>query len=599
MKLEQNQPYVPVESNAPLRGLATTPASTRLDPAFSPSLLNCVIRDGEVRRRGGYQQIGQRLMGRVLAMTEFGELNENKELVVLTSKRQYYYDVANNYFEDLTPDRVSHTILANPTDDSISIATDLTATFVAGFEFPIVGGVNEGVYTTVSSSFGGGNTTIVVEETLPDELTVAGAVVLADEWETEERAFIDFASLTDVNGHHLLITNGTDTPRVWDGDTLTDFGDWAPNFTDLVSFTTCAVFNEHLFLGGVTTTGSEEQMTIAWSDAGDFTEFEEGQAGLQILYQLDRIIALEVLGDRLAIYSPDAVMTSVYVGGSIVFAFELVIPAGTRHVGGNSITNINVGHIYASQENFYLFDGTRGLRVLGDAIYSDYKGRKDHENLHRICALNDYAKRTLYWAVPDLNGGTMIYTVEYDVFDLSRLSWAREKYSVNPTAWGFFTNHTIELTWDDAQWEPDEMPWEDELGAWAEEAEQLEFPIRCFGTDEGYVFLATEGVLTDDGVAAEQTYQTMDFSIPQAFHSQLGRWGEIEFEALGNTVDVAYSTDLGSNWTSVETTTLSSSYTAYRLPIDASARTMRVRFSTFGYFKLRWCRLWVRPGGPR
>lgn len=104
MKLEQTQPYVPVESNAPLRGLATTPASTRLDPAFSPSLLNCVIRDGEVRRRGGYQRIGQRLMGRVLAMTEFGELNENKELVVLTSKRQYYYNPATNYFVDLTPD---------------------------------------------------------------------------------------------------------------------------------------------------------------------------------------------------------------------------------------------------------------------------------------------------------------------------------------------------------------------------------------------------------------------------------------------------------------------------------------------------------------
>jgi hypothetical protein len=537
-------------------------------------------------------------MGRVLAITEFGELNEPKELVVLTSKRQYYYNVASNIFVDLTPDQVSHTILANPDEDSISIAGDHTATFVVGFEFPIVGGVNEGVYTTVSSSFGGGNTTIVVEEILPDEMTVAGAVVLASEWETEERAIIDYASLTDVNGHRLLVTNGSDTPRFWEGDTSVEFEDWVPAFDGFVTCKTLSVFAEHLFLGGVTT-AVEEQMVVAWSDAGDFEEFEEGQAGLQILYQLDRIIAMEVLGDRLAIYSPDAVVTSSYVGGQVVFTFETVIPAGTRHVGGNALTNINVGHIYASQENFYLFDGTRGLRVLGDAIYSDYKGRKDHENLHRICALNDYAKRTLYWAVPDLNGGTMVYTVEYDVFDLSRMSWAREKYAHNPTAWGFFTNHTITLLWEDAEWEPDEMPWEDELGAWAEEAEQLEFPIRCFGTDEGFMFLSTEGVLTDDGAAAEQVYETMDFSIPEEFHSVLGRWGEIEFEASGTNVDVAYSKDLGSNWTSVETTTLSGSYTAYRLPIDAMSRTLRVRFSTFSNFRLRWCRLWVRSGGAR
>lgn len=598
MKLTQQ--YIPVESNAPLRGLATTPASTRLDPAFSPRLLNCVIRDGEVRRRGGYQQIGQRLVGKVLAITEFGELNEDAELVVLTTKRQYYYDVGTNLFIDLTPDQVSHTILANPSSTSVRVATDLTATFIAGFVFPIVAGANQGVYTTVSSSFGGGNTTITVAETLPAVGTVAGAIVLADEFDTEERGFIDFASLTDDNGHRLLITNGNDTPRYWSGDVGDDFEDWTPvNFPDFLTCKTMAVFAEHLFLGGVVTTTRDEPSLIAWSDAGDFEEFVLGQAGVQVLYQLGDIRSMEILGDRLAIYSSDAVMTGTYIGGTAVFAFEVVIPAGTRLVSGGSVTNINVGHLYVSQENFYLFDGTRGLRVLGDAIYSDYKGRKDHENLYQICCLNDFAKRTIYWAIPDLTGGVMVYTVEYDVFDLSRMSWACEKYADNPTAWGFFTNHTVALTWDDAEWEPDDMPWEDELGAWAEEAEQLEFPIRCFGSDEGYVFLATEGVLNDNGTAAEQSYETMDFSVPETFLSQFGRWGEIEFEALGTGCEVSVSKDLGANWTSVEEVTLSSSYTTYRLPIDQSSRTLRVRFATETQFRLRWCRLWVRPGGPR
>jgi len=590
--------YVPVESIAPLRGLATTPASTRLDPAYSPSLMNCVIRDGEVRRRGGYQQLGQRLVGRVLALVEFGELAESRVLVALTSHRQYYYSTGTGLFVDLTPGQASYTITANPSTTSFRVATDLTAEFTAGRLFPVVGGANEGVYTVASSSFGGGNTTIVVEETLPDSLTVAGAIILADDFETDERGTLSYASLTDVNGHRLLVTNGNDIPRVWDGDTGAGFEDWTPTFTDFVTCDTVAVFAEHLFLGGITNTTGYEPQTIAWSDAGDFEDFETGQAGIQILYQLDDIKALEVLGDRLTVYSSDAAMTGVYVGNTAVFAFDLVIPEGLRLASPTILTSINVGHVFASQENFYLFDGTRGLRIIGDMIYSHYKANKDQELLYRSASLNDHAKRTLYFAIPDVAGGTNVYTVEYDVFNLSNMSWGLERYSHDPTAFGFFTNHTEELTWEDASWEPADMPWEDELGAWAEEAEQLEFPIRCFGTLDGDVFLATEGVLTDDGVAAEQRYETMDFSLPEVYESVFTRWGEIEVEMSGTEVDVAISVDRGRNWTSVETLTLTDSYESYRVPIDYSGRTIRVRFTTTTSFRLRWVRLWGRPGGP-
>jgi hypothetical protein len=508
--------------------------------------------------------------------------------------------VGTNAFVDLTPNQVSHTITANPSSTSFRVATDLTATFVAGKLFPVVGGANEGVYTTVSSSFGGGNTTIEVEETLPAQGTVAGAIVLASDFDTEERRTIEYAVLTDLSGHVLLITNGTDTPRTWDGDPVNTFEDWAPTFTDFVSCDRVCVFNEHLFLGGITTTNTPayEPQTIAWSDAGDFNEFEAGQAGVQILAQLDEIAALQVLGDRLAVYSNNGIMTGVYIGGTAIFAFDLVIPEGTRLISSHAITSINVGHIYLSQENFYLFDGTRGLRVLGDAIYSDYKSRKDHELLYRCATLNDYAKRTLFFAVPDVSGGTMVYTVEYDVFSLDRLSWAREKYSHDPSAFGFFTNHTVSLTWEDASWEATNQPWEAELGAWAEEAEQLEFPIRCFGTLEGDVFLMTEGVLTDDGTAAEQTYETMDFSLPEIYQSTLTRWGEIEFELKGTEVDVAVSPDRGRNWEEVDTLTLGNSFETYRVPVDVMSRTLRVRLTTTTDFSLRWVRLWGRSGGP-
>ena len=597
--MKPSKTHIPVESNSPLRGLATTPPSTRLSTPFSPNLLNCIVRDGIVTRRSGYQQIGQQLVGRVLAITEFGELGQDPNLVVLTSHRQYYYDVGTNTFIDLTPGLTSYTITDNVDGNSVQIAGDHVADFPAGRLVPIVGGSNAGVYTVDSAVLDTGNTVVTFVEPLPDVLIVDGDLVIADDFTTGTRDLIDYVAVTDVNGRRMIITNGVDTPRTWNGDTGTPFADWAPTFTDFVTCKTLCVFNEHLFLGNITTASNEEQL-IAWSDAGDFDEFEAGQAGAQLLYTMSKgIVALKVLGDRLAIYSHDAVMTGVYVGGTAIFAFEVVIPEGTRLVCQNGIVSINLGHIYLSEENIYLFDGTRGNRVLGDQIYSDYKLYKDQANLHECCLLNDYSKRIIYISVPDITGGSNVYTVVYDIFDLGNLDWSKQKFVDQPRAFGFFTNHSVELTWDDASWETPSNPWSAESGRWSEESEQLEFPIPCFGTDDGKVFLLSNSVYADNGTVETQTYDTMDFTVPEIFHSLHGRWLEVEFEASGDDVDVSYSGDLGASFTAADSVELTTSYQWHRVPIDTTSRTIRIRFSSDTQFSLRWVRVWVRGGGPR
>lgn len=597
--------YLPVESNAPLRGLNTTLPSTRLDPSFSPTLLNVVVRDGIAKRRAGYQQIGQRLVGRVLAITQFGELGEDANTVVLTSHRQYAFKESTNAFVDLTPGQVNHTILAVTVGppSSFQVTGNQTVLFPVGRLIPVVGGANEGVYTVVSSSYSGGpnRTTVVVSETAPSAV-VAGVITTASDLTTGERDLIDFVAITDINSHRFIMTNGVNAPRVWNGDLTSPFTTWAPNFTNFVTCRSLCVFAEHLFLGSVVTVTEEPQL-IAWSAAGDFDEFETGDSGAQLLYQLiTPIKGMKVLGDRLAIYSTDAISTAVFVGLPAIFAFEIVIPEGTRLISPHVIVSINVGHIFVSEENWYLFDGSRGLRILGDPIYSDYKIFKDQSLLHRCCALNDYSKRTLYFSIPDsVFGGANVYTCVYDVFNIANVSWGKEKYRNAPTAWGFHTRHTGEVTWEDsaALGESANQPWSEEIGAWAEEAEQLEFPIRCFGDPDGNVFLCTEGILSDDGTIERQAYHTMDFTVPEAFHSLLGRWLEIEFEALGGSVGVYTSVDHGRTLVLVEEVTLSDDYTAYRMNIDLVSRNLRIRFdSEDSYYNLRWVRVWVRSAGP-
>lgn len=673
--MRQGSGYIPIETNAPFRGLASALPSTRLDPAFSPSLINTTIREGVVRRRFGYTKIGQTLQGVVLGFEEFAAIGETPVLVVFTSKRQYYYDVPNDNFVDISKRDVS-TFAIDAVDTGtkvFEVVGDQTSTFTTGRRFGVIGSTgNDGYYTVASSTFAGPNTEITVDETIPDDtadgdiqidtrypivgatttpesFSVAGdhtSIFTADkifsvngstdndgswtvvssvfsspntiiavaetvdpsvadgyittikELSTGESGSIDFDIMTDLDGRRLLMTDGIDRPRVWNGDTDTNFEDWLPLYPNFVTCKAIRVHVSHLLLGNVTTSIEEPQL-IVWSDTGVFDDFVNGNSGAQVLHEfVHEIERMEKLGDRLVIYTDDAIANAIFVGLPAIFAFEVVIPEGTRLVSPRAVIPINVGQVYASEENFYLFDGTRGMRVVGDTVREDYKTRKDHARLHEVCTLNDYSKKTIFIAVPDLEGKSLVYTVEYDIFDLSRMIWSREKYNDVVRAFGFLTNIS-EVTWEDTPQEPVNSPWEDEIGPWGTEGEQVNFPVRVFGSDAGEVFRIAETTIDDNGVTVEMIYDTVDFTIPGSFHSSFGRWGEIEVEATGDEVEVYYSSDLGGSYTLAQTLTLNGSFRIYQVPIDVSSRTLRVRLRSIKDVSFRWIRVWVREGAPR
>lgn len=486
-------------------------------------------------------------------------------------------------------------------DYSIGVSGDHAAAYTTGVKFYIIGSTgNDGYYTVKApgATFGGGTTTIPTVEVI-FSATADGRAEATDPLTTTETDVIDFLSVVDAPiGARLLMTNGVNNPRVWSGLLTENFYRWAPVYSGFVTNKTFGMFFEHLFMGGIVSSVNEPQV-IAWSDSGTFNNFEDGASGVQLLHQLiGGIKALVPLGDRLVIYSLDAIAVGIFVGLPAVFAFEIVIPVGTRLVSPKSIISINIGHVYASEENFYVFDGTRGLRVVSDLIRTDYKAVKDQDKLHRVTAVNDHSKRTVYFAIPDLEGGTTVYSVEYDIFNLDSLVWGKERYAHIPRSFGFFTNSSV-VTWADTVQEaslfPSGVPWSEELAVWGSEGDQVDFPVRTFGSNNGKVFIVTEGVLTDAGTTALGLYETIDFTVPEPFLSQFGRWGEVEFEAGGGTITVKVSTDLGAVFETIGTAVINGTFTTVRMPIDKHSRTLRVRFEFNADFKLRWVKVWVRP----
>lgn len=685
--MKAHSSYIPVQSEVPFRGLATTLPADRIPSGYASDLLNVVVRDGVVRRRSGYLKLGQTLDGIPLDFQEFAKIGSVDVLICFTSLAQYYFDAANNNWVDIsieTPwtyaiDAVNtgnktfevsedlttaskhlsvgtkfvvvgstgndgtYTVVtaasspttitvseiipnstadgniivtrretiasANAGTDTFTVAIDTTGYMSVGDTIYVKDSANnDGVYTIKTISESGGTTTIVTNEDFTSSST-SGYITHRVDRTYSDGDFLNSTPAVDINSKRLLHTNGVNNPIQWFGDTTDEDGyflRWVPLLVNFDNCKTIVVFKEHLMLGGVETSADEPQL-IAWSDSGDFEDFSNGNSGSQLLYELTTgIEQLVTLGDRVIVYSKDALASGIFIGQPFIFAFETIIPAGTRLASAKGISSINVGHIYASDENFYLFDGSRGLRSLADIIRTDYKDQRDQDTIHQMAAINDYSKRTIYVAVPTLDALGMVYTVEYDAFDLRRRSWSKEQYSHRPRAFGFFTN-TFVYTWADTTQEAllatalglSFLPWSHEIGPWSNEGEQADFPVRIFGDSSGNVYASNEGTLSDNGTVKDGFWTSQDFTVPQEFLSTEGRWGEIEFEASGDDITLEAFGDFGSRLVHSETVVLEGSITQYRIPIDATSRTLRVKFTFSGAFELRWLRCWVKSTSPR
>jgi len=485
---------------------------------------------------------------------------------------------------------------------------DLTSYISAGDTIYIKDSTdNDGVYTVDTIVFST-NTTIVVDQTLPDD-TNDGYISHRVDRTYTDGDILNSEPLVDIGSKRLLHTNGVNNPIQWFGDINDSDGHflrWRPLLVSFLNCQTIRVFKEHLMMGGIETSADEPQL-IAWSDSGHFDNYTDGNSGSQLLYEMTTgIQQLVTLGDRIIIYSKDALASGIFVGQPFIFAFENIIPQGTRLAASKGISSINVGHIYASEENFYLFDGSRGLRTLADIIRTDYKDQRDQDTIHQMVSLNDFSKKTIYTSVPTLDDLGMVYTMEYDAFNLATRSWSKEQYSHRPRAFGFFTNTFIYL-WDDTTQETilatalglSFLPWSHEIGPWSNEGEQADFPVRIFGDDSGNVYYSNEGTLSDFGTVKNGFWASMDFTVPEEFVSTEGRWGEIEFEAKGDDITIEAFADFGGRLAHTEVVTLVGANKHYRVPIDITSRTLRIRFSFDGAFELIWLAVWVKSTSPR
>jgi len=491
---------------------------------------------------------------------------------------------------------------ANAVADTFDVAGDHEALFTAGTIFRVDDSTgDDGFYTVASSSHAGGTTTITVDEDV-DPGTGDGSIRVLREMTSTAGDYIDYAVGTDDDYHRLYITNGRDRPRYWDGSS-DSFYLWCPEFTGFETCRTMEVFFDYMVLGYITL-ASDNPKTIAWSDTSDFQEFNDDNSGILLIPSLSGDIQrIEPLGDRLIVYSDDSIASLTLVGYPTILSSEVLIPKGVRLVSPRGIASFGPAHLFASQENFYFFDGGRAIRPIGDAVRALYKEEINFQHGSSLFAFNDVVKRMIFVFVPttddgsgNLSGGT-IFTLDYNIYDLRDFKWSHLETTDLPTCFGYYVRETG-ARWSDY---PD-VAWVDMEGIWIEEAGQVDFPVRMMGAGSE-VFMWDETIGLDDAgdsdTAYTAFYQTPDLVVPEVSQSTLGRWLEFEVDLAGVEVTLAYSTNHGATWTDISTQTLTGEFQTYRFLFDVSSRFVRFKLYSMEQFRFRWGRAWVRVGAPR
>jgi len=398
----------------------------------------------------------------------------------------------------------------------------------------------------------------------------------------------------------LIMVNGQGKAHKWNG--TGNVQDLAVDIASFASATTVEIFNNHLLLGAVNDGGSNPQ-TVYWSVANDFEDWTGTGSGVALIADLEgEIVRIENLADRSIIYTTDSIAAATYVGGDAIFTFERLV-RNTRLISGRAVVPVGPYHFFLSQENFYIFDGSRLIKPIGDAVKKDYRTQVDLDQLGHAFGFHDPAKKHIYWGIPTSATSTRIYLQEYDLYDISRQTWVPFTYSMRATAMGFFTRTEAGAT--STAWEDFIATdlWSTVIGAWREGSLRSGFPIHVIaGVNNTYLNDHTKA--QDDAVDFEGYWESIDFVVPSIYKSVLGRWLEVEVEVKGlGNLTVTYSVDQGATFTTPAdggTIALTPTWTKYRVLFDGLGRSCRVKVSnTTGTFDMRWMRIWLRVKGPR
>lgn len=163
-------------------------------------------------------------------------------------------------------------------------------------------------------------------------------------------------------GNYALFTNNFDPVMAWKlGDPPTGLNLWSALYVEdllIIGITRAraiATFNGFVFVGNVDIEGQHRSSRIHWSDYNNPLSWIPHSESLASYHEFglgESVLRIERLGKYLMVYTDKALYQGLYVGGDMVFQFQ-IIPTDSPLVYEHSLVNMGNAHIYASHSGIF------------------------------------------------------------------------------------------------------------------------------------------------------------------------------------------------------------------------------------------------------
>ena len=407
---------------------------------------------------------------------------------------------------------------------------------------------------------------------------------------SSDTASYDYMRKSSETEPWWVMTNGVDAIKKWTGTgAISNLVSTYPSGVSALLCESLIEFKDHLLLLDVTEDGNRYPQRVRWSDTATPDDFNGGNASYQDLSGADWIqAAIKFKGDYVVIFKERSIWLGYATGDSDIFQFDQKVN-GVGCAAPQTVETLGDEVIFLGWDDIYVFNGI-DYESVGEQVRDELFDMMNPEQITK-CFGVVIEEQKEYWLFVSSATATYCDTAWCFNYDLNK--WSRHSLADTMSLYGYYEKQA-QLTIGDLEGTIGEQTWR--IG---DRTTLAAMPTTLFGDTDGNVYEYDTLTNNDNGTAIDGWFSTKDFN-PTNLATRF-RITRIDVYYTGNGLDVHYSTDKGSTWTSIGSLSANTNLEAPQplyCKLDVLMTRLRFRNNTAGqHFEFSRANIFWEPAG--
>lgn len=396
-----------------------------------------------------------------------------------------------------------------------------------------------------------------------------------------------------VDGHYLIITNGVDNPICFNGTT------WK-TLTMPTGYKTCKTLEFYagsLVLANlVPSAGSataDDQHSVVISLPGTLDDYTSVGADTRILTDLNgEIVNIARLGNNFVVYSEGDIGLASYVGGDILYTFEIIYSPDSVYFSKGTFYNMGSFHLILLPDGIYAYEGGRTLTLISHSISEVFKTTTRSKSLMKKSYLYvDLLEKRIMCSLARSDGVSDLLVGYYANSDLTEIRWSLDK-----TTFPIISFNRIDIS-NSVKWAGigAGVKWSSLKGKWTAFGTSVGYKVLMFCSSNGYIYVEASSSAYD---LKNSKVVTPVFSGSVNGFSGYLRFLQVDFLGMVHGVVTVTFYDIDSDAVICTTTLVGTgSYMTYTRWIDFVVKGVYMKIESVDSFDINSIILWADFGG--